>query len=154
VPEEGEDKLRPTTAGIASVFADGTSTAPTAASVNAALSANARGVSASRYSRFDENDRAIMNHPYKAFYTSNEPAEYRKENRFEGRGNYQFYYPTGETFEQELEKFWFDAKNKELADKRRDEEAQQTMKEWGQARGRMESEIARKKEHLNVATNF
>lgn len=28
------------------------------------------------------------------------------------------------------------------------------MKEWGQARGRMESEIARKKEHLNVATNF
>lgn len=28
------------------------------------------------------------------------------------------------------------------------------MKEWGQARGRMESEIARKKEHLNEATNF
>ena len=28
------------------------------------------------------------------------------------------------------------------------------MKDWGQARGRMESEIARKKEHLNVATNF
>ena len=28
------------------------------------------------------------------------------------------------------------------------------MKDWGHARGRMESEIARKKEHLNVATNF
>ena len=28
------------------------------------------------------------------------------------------------------------------------------MKEWGATRGRMESEIARKKEHLNVATNF
>jgi hypothetical protein len=28
------------------------------------------------------------------------------------------------------------------------------MKDWGNARGRMESEIARKKEHLNVATNF
>lgn len=28
------------------------------------------------------------------------------------------------------------------------------MKEWGQARGRMEAEIARKKEHLNGATNF
>jgi hypothetical protein len=28
------------------------------------------------------------------------------------------------------------------------------MKDWGQARGRMEAEIARKKEHLNVATNF
>jgi hypothetical protein len=28
------------------------------------------------------------------------------------------------------------------------------MKEWGHARGRVESEIARKKEHINVATNF
>ena len=28
------------------------------------------------------------------------------------------------------------------------------MKEWGHARGRVESEIARKKEHLNVATHF
>ena len=53
-----------------------------------------------------------------------------------------------------MEQFWFDAKNKELADKRRDEEQIETMKEWGNARGRMETEIARKKEHLNVATNF
>ena len=62
VPEEGfdGDKLRPTTAGVASVFADGTSQAPTAASVNAALSVNARGVSAGRYSRFEENDRAVF----------------------------------------------------------------------------------------------
>ena len=57
-------------------------------------------------------------------------------------------------YEQELEKFWFDHKNKELADKRRDEEAKETMKQWGIARGRLESEIARKKEHLTVATNF
>ena len=28
------------------------------------------------------------------------------------------------------------------------------MNEWGHARGRMESENARKKEHLNIATNF
>lgn len=56
--------------------------------------------------------------------------------------------------EQKLEQFWFDEKNKELADKRREEEALQTMKDWGIARGRMETEIARKKEHLNVATNF
>jgi hypothetical protein len=28
------------------------------------------------------------------------------------------------------------------------------MKDWGIARGRMESEIARKKEHMNEATNF
>ena len=28
------------------------------------------------------------------------------------------------------------------------------MKEWSNARGRMEAEIARKKEHVNAATNF
>jgi len=28
------------------------------------------------------------------------------------------------------------------------------MKEWGIARGRMEAEISRKKEHINEATNF
>jgi hypothetical protein len=28
------------------------------------------------------------------------------------------------------------------------------MKDWGCARGRMEAEISRKKEHINVATNF
>ena len=53
-----------------------------------------------------------------------------------------------------MEQFWYDCKNKELADKRRDEEHAQCLKEWGQARGRMEAEIARKKEHLNAATNF
>lgn len=56
--------------------------------------------------------------------------------------------------EQELEQVWLDARNKELADKRRDEEAKQVMKEWSQARGRMEAEIQRRKEHLTVATNF
>jgi len=114
----------------------------------------ARGISASRFSRFEENEKTVEKLPYKVFFTSNEPTTYHRENRFEGKSNYQFYYPTGETFEQELEQFWFEAKNKELMDKRRDEEHKQTMKEWGQARGRMEAEIARKKEHLNAATNF
>lgn len=148
---------RPTTAGLS---AFGQSEALTAASANvagqdsqAALQ-NARELSAFRFSKFEENEKSVKSQPYKAFFTSNEPTCYHKENRFEGKSNYQFYYPTGETFEQELEQFWFEAKNKELMDKRRDEEHKQTMKEWGQARGRMEAEIARKKEHLNVATNF
>ena len=96
----------------------------------------------------------MQKYPFNNFYTSNEPVQFHKENRFEGKSSYLAYYPTGQTFEQEMEQFWFDAKNKELADKRRDEEQRETMKEWGNARGRMESEIARKKEHLNVATNF
>lgn len=64
------------------------------------------------------------------------------------------YKPTGEVWEQELEKFWIDCQNKELADKRRDEEEKAMIKEWAHARGRVETDIARKKEHLNVATNF
>jgi hypothetical protein len=153
VPEDGKVKFadRPQT-GIASM--NGQSEAPTAASTNFALSQNTRAISASHFSKFEENDRATQNYPFTTYFCSDQPVAYRKENRFEGRSNYQFYYPTGETFEQDLEKYWFDSKNKELADKRRQEEAKQTMKDWGNARGRMESEIARKKEHLNVATNF
>ena len=108
----------------------------------------------SRFSKFEENEKSVQKLPFGVFFTSNEPTTFHKENRFEGRSSYQHYYPTGHTHEQELDKYWFDAKNKELADKRRDEEAKQTMKTWGQARGRMEAEMSRKKEHLNEATNF
>jgi len=153
-----EGAVRPTTAGIASTF--GQSDAPTAASINQTQSAlgllaqNNRAISMSRFSKFEENEKSVKNHPFKVFFTSNEPTAFHKENRFEGRSNYQYYYPTGETHEQELEQYWFDEKNKDLADKRRDEEAKQTMKTWGQARGRMEAEISRKKENINAATNF
>jgi uncharacterized protein YdaU (DUF1376 family) len=41
-----------------------------------------------------------------------------------------------------------------LADKRADEEMAAYVREWSQARGRMEAEIQRRKEHLNEATNF
>ena len=39
-------------------------------------------------------------------------------------------------------------------DKRRDEETAAYLREWCQARGRMEAEICRRKEHINEATNF
>lgn len=103
----------------------------------------------------------MKSYPFQAFYTSlmsnpnqYEPTTYHQENRFEGKSSYLAYKPTGEVFEQELEKFWIDCQNKELADKRRDEEEKAMLKEWGQARGRVETDIARKKEHLGVATNF
>lgn len=41
-----------------------------------------------------------------------------------------------------------------LTDKRRDEEMKQTLKEWSDARSRIEREIQRKKEHQNVGSNF
>lgn len=155
---------RPVTAAASHL---GLSEAPTAASGVGGLSSavdiglKARAVSLSRFSKFEEQEKAIRK-PLKAvYYTSTEPPAlpvpcepHRQENRFEGRSSYQFYYPTGEMHEQELEQVWLDARNKELADKRRDEEAKQIMKEWSQARGRMEAEIQRRKEHLTVATNF
>ena len=49
---------------------------------------------------------------------------------------------------------WFNHKNKQLADKRRDEESHAYLREWCQARGRMEAEVQRRKEHINEATNF
>jgi len=49
---------------------------------------------------------------------------------------------------------WYHAKNKELADKRRDEETKQFLKQWSHARGRFEAEVQRRKEHINFATNF
>lgn len=49
---------------------------------------------------------------------------------------------------------WFDYQNKLMQDKRRDEELKQTVKEWSDARGRVEGEIARRKEHTNFGTNF
>lgn len=76
----------------------------------------------SRYSKFEETEKAVKAHPFPNFYTSNEPVQFHKENRFEGKSNYLAYYPTGQAFEQEMEQYWFDVKNKELADKRRDEE--------------------------------
>lgn len=147
--------LRPTTAVVP------LSEAPTAVTSNAlsqsmqGLAAlNNKAISISRFSKFEESEKAKIVHPYPVFYTSNEPTTYHQENRFEGKSTYMAYYPTGLMQQQEIENLMCDYRNKELADKRRDEEAKQIMKDWGQARGRMESEIARKKEHLNVATNF
>jgi hypothetical protein len=86
---------RPTTAGVTSAF--GQSEALTAATLGLAGSTQAesqaalqlaRNISASRFSRFEENEKTVEKQPYKVFFTSNEPTSYHRENRFEGRSNY------------------------------------------------------------------
>ena len=125
-PPSGKvDKIRPVTAALSNF---GNSEAPTAVTAGHQSSATHMGlknraISLSKFSKFEETEKATQSYPFKVFYTSNEPTAYRKENRFEGKSAYQFYYPTGEMHEQELEQIWFDDRNKELADKRRDEEA-------------------------------
>lgn len=49
---------------------------------------------------------------------------------------------------------WFLSQNKIVADKRREEELKQTLKDWSDARARIEIEGQRKQEHQNKATNF
>lgn len=49
---------------------------------------------------------------------------------------------------------WFLSQNKIVADKRREEEMKLTIKEWSEARARMEVEVQRKKEHEKSATKF
>ncbi len=53
-----------------------------------------------------------------------------------------------------MEKQWFDAQNRKLQEKRRDEETKAILNEWAEARAKIECEILRKKEHMDVGTNF
>jgi hypothetical protein len=94
---------------------------------------NARAISVSRFTNFEEQERAIKKHPFPAFSVKQDPfqkiesdeqalefkgeyekTEYHKENRFEGRGNYMNHASTGLVVEQELEKFFRDAAHKDL----------------------------------------
>lgn len=43
--------------------------------------------------------------------------------------------------EQKIEKMWFLAQNKIVADKRREEEMKETLKDWSVARARIEVEV-------------
>jgi len=52
------------------------------------LALNARAISAQRFNRFDETEKAMHKHKFNVFFTSNEPTVYGKVNRFEGRSNY------------------------------------------------------------------
>ena len=47
-------------------------------SVSGSLTAsNARAISVSRFSKFEEQDKSSKTYPFKAFFTSNEPTIYR-----------------------------------------------------------------------------
>ena len=56
--------------------------------------------------------------------------KYTTTNKFEGKSSYFSYYPTTDIKEQKLEELWFNHKNQQLADKRRDEETAAYLREW------------------------
>ena len=105
-------------------------------------------------SQLEEEERSTFQQPFRNFYTSGEPVMFRTMNRFEGRSNFFNYYPTDDMQEQKIEKAWFENQNRQIADKRRNEEMKQTVKQWSDARSRMEEEIQRKKEHQYEGSNF
>lgn len=90
---------------------------------------------------FTQSEGAVRKHPFKTFYTTSDPVYFDSKNTFEGRSNYNAYHGSGEPTEQKLETMWFHARNKELADKRRDEEMKNFIKQWANSRGRFEAEV-------------
>jgi hypothetical protein len=72
--------------------------------------------------KFSQTEGAIKKPSHETFWTTGETCGFDATNQFAGRSNYQNYYPTGEATEQKLESMWYRHKNKELAEKRRDEE--------------------------------
>ena len=104
---------------------------------------------------FSQVEGAKYKPAFKTFFTNSEQeVKFTTVNKFEGTSSYFSYFPTDELKEQKLEQFWWHHQNKKLADKRANEEMAAYVREWAQARGRMEAEIQRRKEHLNEATNF
>jgi hypothetical protein len=77
---------------------------------------------------FEESERAIYEYPFSKFFSTNDPVKFKTQNRFEGRSNYHYYYPSSDINEQNVEKFWFEAQNRKVAEKRRDEEMNQQVK--------------------------
>ena len=114
----------------------GMSVAPTAASgglipstsIAGSLAEKARAISLSRFSQFDEQEKAVKKYNFPSFYTkamgseTYEPTEFHKENRFEARGSYMVHKTSGLIVEQEMDKLFMDLQQKELQEKRRDEE--------------------------------
>lgn len=106
-PSAGAAKIRPVTAATSNFGMSDAATAITIGTGHVSSAAEMgmknRAISISRFSKFEEQEKAVQKFPFKVFYTSNEPTLYRQENRFEGKSSYQYYYPTGEMYEQELE---------------------------------------------------
>jgi hypothetical protein len=88
------------------------------------------------------------------FYTSGEEVKYSNLLRVDSKSNYAHYIPTDDAVEQKLEKMWRESKNREIAEKRCNDELKHTLKEWGDAKARYEEDIQRKTENMWFGSNF
>ena len=91
---------------------------------------------------------------YNTFYTTSAKVNYFQANRIEGKSGYLHYVPSDNVVEQRLEKMWYENINKDIAEKRTQEEIRQSIHDWKNAKSRIEGEIQRKKEHMIEGSNF
>jgi len=115
---------------------------------------NASTTAKTQFSYFTKTERATTAHPNQKFYTTNKDVTSITQNKFEGKSNYNNYYPSDSLQEQKMEKIWQEAKNRQLTEKRRNEEGNEIMRGWSSAKGRLEGEIQRKKEQIANGSNF
>ena len=47
-------------------------------------------------SGFEETERQIKEYPFGRFFSTNDPVVFKTQNRFEGRSNYNNYYPSSD----------------------------------------------------------
>jgi hypothetical protein len=95
-----------------------------------------------------------MRPSYGTFFTSGEEVKYSNVMRVDSKSNYGNYIPTDDAIEQRLEKMWRQSKNREIAEKRCNDELKQNMKEWGDAKARYEEDLQRKNENMWFGSNF
>ena len=71
----------------------------------------------------------------------------------EGQSNFLYYKPR-DPEEQKVEKMWLAKKNKEIAEKRANEELEKVVTEWGFAKSRLNENVVRKHENVTFGNNF
>lgn len=120
------------------------------------MSAEVRPITQDSTVRFRQTaNRISTGQTYNTFYTEKGSVTYYNQERIEGKGAYNFYVPTDTALEQRLEKLWYDNLNKQINEKRTNEEMEQTLQEWKDAKSRIEGELHRRKEQMKQGnTNF
>ena len=91
---------------------------------------------------------------FNTFFTTGDKVEFESLLKVESKGSYANYIPTNNIVEQKLQKMWVETQNRDIAEKRVNDELHRTMKEWGDAKSRYEGDIQRKSENKWFGSNF
>ena len=71
----------------------------------------------------------------------------------EAKSTYLYYLPE-KPIEQRLERMWFAKKNRDITNKRRNQEFFTVLNQWGRAKAKLNAEMVRKHENIICANNF